>query len=229
MKQKKPINQRILISIIVPCLNEAQNIGKVISGIKKNINSDFEVIVVDNNSQDKTAEIARSKGVKLIKENKKGKGIAIMKGVSVAKGNFLVFIDGDGSYYPEFISKIINKLIKSESDIVYGSRFLKESKAKISSFRLFGNKFFSFLGFLLYNQRVDFLTGFFAIKKDKFFKLKLESTGFEIETEIFKKAIKKKLKINQIPIRYKANKESKINPIIDGFKIFFTLIKNKKC
>lgn len=229
MKQKKPINQRVLISIIVPCLNEAQNIGKVINGIQKNINTSFEIIVIDNNSQDKTAEIVKSKGVRLIKEKRQGKGSAIIKGAKTAKGKFLVFIDGDGSYSAEFIPKIIKRLTKSESDIIYGSRFLKDSKAEISFLRLIGNKVFSFLGQLLYGKKADFLTGLFAIRKNNFSDLKLRSNGFEIETEIFKKAIKKNFKISQVPITYKANKESKINPILDGFKIFYTLIKDKLC
>ncbi len=214
------------ISVIVPCYNEEKNIIKVIEGIKKNLKSDFEIIVVDNNSEDATFKKAKASGVIVIKEKIRGKGRAMISGAKRARGDILVFIDGDNSYSPKFILRVLNPILGDESDIVYGSRFLKNSKVKISKFRFLGNKFFSFLG-SFYQKNTDFLTGFFAIKKKIFFELNLNSKGFEIETEIFKKAVNKKLKIKEVPIEYKSNKNSKLNPLVDGFKILKTLIFTK--
>lgn len=215
-----------MISIIVPCYNEEKNIGKVIDKIKKYLHSKFEIIVINNNSTDKTSEVAKEKKIKVEFEEKKGKGNAMIKGAKKANGNILVFIDGDNSYSAKFISNVIKPIEKREAQIVYGSRFLKKSKTKISFFRFLGNKLFSFLS-SFYRKNTDFLTGLFAIKKDIFFNLDLKNKGFEIETEIFKKAIKRNLKIKEVPISYKANKSSKINPLVDGFKILKTLILTK--
>ena len=217
------------ISIVIPCYNEEKNIGKVIDRARKNNFSNPEIIVVDNNSQDKTSKISRNKGAIIVKEEKIGKGRAMRRGAMKARGEILVFIDGDNSYSAEFIGKIIDPLIKKESNIVYGSRFLKSSKIKISTLRLIGNNFFSFLGNLLYGKKADFLSGFFAIKKDNFFELNLKSNGFEVETEIFTKGANKDFNIGQVPIIYTANQTSRINPFIDGIKIFYTLFKNKLC
>jgi len=218
-----------MISIIIPCYNEEKNIYYLLKKIEKLKIKDSEVIVVDNKSEDRTPEVAKKFNVKVVFEKKVGKGNAIRKGVKESVGDILVFIDGDNSYSPEFIPSLINKIQSGKADIVYGSRFLKESKTKINFLRLIGNKFFSFLGFLFYQKKTDFLTGLFAIKKEKIFEINPKSRGFEIETEIFSKAVKKNLKIEHIPINYKNNKKSELNPFIDGFKIVFTLIKNKLC
>ncbi len=213
-----------MISIIISCYNEEKNIGFLLKEIKKLGLKDKEIIVVDNGSKDRTREIVKQfNNVKLIIENRKGKGLAMIKGAKNSGGNILVFIDGDYSYSPKFIPKVLEPILMGGSDIVYGSRFLKDSKRKMRFLRWLGNNFFSFLGYLLYKKKLDFLTGFFAIRRDKFFGLNLKSKGFEIETEIFKKVVSKKFKISQVPIEYKANKDSKINPIFDGLKIFFTL------
>lgn len=216
-------------NIIVPCHNEEKNVLKVIKKVKKFTNYNFEIIVVDNNSKDRTFEKARKSGVIVIKERRKGKGMAMFAGAKKAKGEILIFIDGDDSYSPKAIQKMVNLLRGKEDCIVYGSRFLKESKTNISFFRLIGNKFFSFLGRIIYKKNTDFLTGFFAIKKESFLSLDLKSTGFEIETEIFTKSVKKNFRIEEVPIEYKAKKESKINPIVDGMKILITLLINKLC
>lgn len=213
-----------MISIIIPCHNEEKNIGFLLEKLEKINLRNKEIIVIDNGSRDKTSEIVKNfNNVRLIFEGKRGKGFAMKKGAKEARGEILVFIDGDNSYSPNKISKLAS-MVRKENDIVYGSRFLKDSKTKISIVRLLGNKIFSLLGYLLHKKKLDFLTGFFAIKKEKFFELNLQSNGFEIETEIFKKAIKRDFKISQVPIEYRANKESKIHPILDGLKIFFTLI-----
>lgn len=214
-----------MISVIIPCYNEERSINFLLQDIKKLRLKDIEIIVVDNGSTDKTRQIVKNfDNVKLLFEKKRGKGYAMKKGAEKAKGEILVFIDGDNSYFAGHILNLAKNIELKNFDIVYGSRFLKGSKTKISFFRLIGNKLFSFLGFLLYRKKIDFLTGLFAIKKNKFFEINPRSSGFEIETEIFKKSVKKGLKISQVPVRYRANNQSKINPLFDGLKILFTLI-----
>ena len=198
------------LTVIIPAKNEEKSIKEVIESMKDKL-PNAEILVVDNGSCDKTSEIVKGNGVKVIKEPKKGKGNAMRLGAGTAKGEILIFIDGDGSYSSQNISDLINPILNEGIDIVYGSRFLSNSKRRIGLIRYVGNKIFSFLGSLLFQKTTDFLTGFFAIKRNKFLELNLKSDGFEIETEIFAKAVIKGLKIKEVPIEYIKNGDSKLN------------------
>jgi len=216
-----------MISIIIPTLNEEKNIGKVIDDLKKHAPLNSQIMIVDSGSQDETLKIAKEKGIEIYQLDVRGKGKAMRFGAEEAKGEILVFIDGDGSYSPSGLGRLIEPILQERADIVYGSRFLPNSKREISLIRYLGNKLFILLGFLLYGKTTDFLTGFFGIKKDAFSELNLKSNGFEIETEIFAKAAKKNLKMEEVPIEYTKSGESKLNPLKDGFKILITLLINK--
>lgn len=215
-----------MISIIVPTLNEERNIERVIDNLKKFTFLDCQIMIIDGGSQDRTVSIVKDKGIQVYQLDAKGKGRAMRLGADKAKGEILVFIDGDDSYSPQNIHDLIKPILKEEIDIVYGSRFLPSSKRKMSFIRYVGNKLFSFSGSLLYRKTTDLLTGFFAIKRKKFLEPSLESNGFEIETEIFTKAAINKLKIKEVPIKYTKNEGSKLNPLRDGLKILAVLFKN---
>ena len=222
-----------MISIIIPTRNEAVNIAKVIEELKKYSPPDSEIIVVDNNSQDNTPEIAETCGARVIRRKipGRGKGSSLILGAKEAKGNILVFIDGDNTYQPKSILNLIKPVLKEDKDIVYGSRFLKDSICQNMTFlRYFGNRIFTLIASLLYQKTTDLLTGFYAIKKERFFELGLENEGFEIEVEIFTKACQKKIKRKEVPIEYiSRNRESKLNPLKDGLKFLKILFKNKLC
>ena len=138
--------------------------------------------------------------------------------------NYITSIGIRGNMPEIYIGTSINGIFKKKGkDIVYGSRFLADSETDISFIRHLGNKFFFLIGNLLYRKKTDFLSGFFAIKKDKFLELNLKSNGFEIETEIFIKAVKKRLKIGEVPIKYTRNGDSKLNPLKDGLPFFLKI------
>jgi hypothetical protein len=214
-------------TIIIPAKNEADNIAKVIEGVKKYSFFNAEIIVVDNESRDRTSELSKEQGATVYQANISGKGEAMKIGAKKANGEILIFIDGDDSYPAESIPKLIEPILKEEKDIVYGSRFLGNLSREMGFFRKLGNKLFSLIARSIYRTKTtDLLTGFFAVKKEKFLELKLESKGFEIETEIFIKAHKLNLRRTEIPIKYFKKSGSKLNPLIDGFKILKTLFKN---
>jgi len=218
-----------MVSVIISTLNEEENIGKVIDSLKKTTPLNSQIIVVDSGSQDRTAKIAKEKDVEVYQLNMRGKGRAMRLGVEKAKWKILVFIDGDGSYSCHNINDLINPILEGGADMIYGSRFSPGSKREMSLVRYLGNKLFSFLGSLLCGKRTDFLTGFFTIKKNKFLELDLKSQEFEIETEIFVKAVRRNLKIGEVPIEYVKSGKSKLNPLKDGFKILKILLKNRVC
>src|SRR4030042_4304726 len=115
------------IVVIIPALNEEKAIGKVRAHIPMNIAS--EVVVVDNNSCDTTAEVARNSGATVVHESRKGYGFACLKGIEYVmsrpqKTDVVVFLDADYSDCPEEITSLIQPIIRQDYDMVIGSRFL---------------------------------------------------------------------------------------------------------
>ena len=217
------------LSVIVPARDEEGNIGEVIDKIRESAPR-AEIIVVDNNSRDRTAQIAKEKSVLVIREEAMGKGNAARAGARAAHGRILAFIDGDGEYDPDVLLYLAAPIRDGTYDLVYGSRFLAGSTRNGMTLpRTIGNKTLTFLASLLYQHTSDLLTGTFAIKKEKFRALNLQSKGFEIETEIFTKAVKRNFRIGEVPCAYASKKESRLNIFIDGLKILRVLLRQKIC
>jgi len=176
-------------SIIIPTKNEENGIAKVINSIPKDIRKFSEVIVVDSSS-DRTPTIARELGTKVIKEKRSGKGLAMRTGVRNARGNILVFLDGDGTYPSSYIKKMIKKL--KSADLVLGCRKTDDIILKIGIF-------LEKLLFSLVNFNVpDPLTGYRVTRKKDWHRLALKSKGFEIETEMNIEAIEKNFRIKYL-------------------------------
>ncbi len=123
-----------LISVIIPARNEANSIGSLISKIKRSLSEyPHETIVIDDSSEDGTEEIARSSGIIIVSHEKNlGKGAGMRTGVENAKGDIIIFLDGDGTHDPEDIPRVITPILEGEADLVIGSRALPESQVFIS-------------------------------------------------------------------------------------------------
>ncbi|MCK4730044.1 MAG: glycosyltransferase family 2 protein [Candidatus Aenigmarchaeota archaeon] len=188
MKPQKPD-----YSIIICTKNEEKGIKKVLGSIPKDILKKSEVIVVDS-STDLTPKIAKDCGAKVIFEKGKGKGRAMKTGVKNSKGEILIFLDGDGTDPPEYISKLLEKL--KNNNLVIGCRKSEENK----KFNLM--EAISFIPRLLFRllkfEIFDPLGGYRAIRKKDFEKLNLKSNDFTIETEMNLKSIKNDFKVGQI-------------------------------
>ncbi|MEM3791578.1 MAG: glycosyltransferase family 2 protein, partial [Candidatus Micrarchaeaceae archaeon] len=192
--------ERPEVSIIIPTLNEEKNIGKVIDGIRGSLKGySYEIIVVDGNSKDRTAEIARSKKCKVIFENV-GKGYAIRKGMRHAKGNIIVSMDADLSNEPKELRLLIES-IRIGYDIAMGSRFITGGGSyDMPLYRKFGNKLFVLLVNLIYKcSYTDMCYGYRAFSRKAIRKMKLKENGFGIETEISIEAKKRGLRVIEIP------------------------------
>ena len=108
-----------MISVVIPTKNEESTIGEVIDAVKPYCN---EVIVVDGHSTDRTVQIAEQYGVRIVKDNKKGKGDGIRVGADAVRYDIIVFIDADGSHDPNDIPRLTEPIKRGEADLVIGSR-----------------------------------------------------------------------------------------------------------
>ena len=218
------------VTVIIPTLNEEENIAEVIREL--NQIGCRNILIIDGNSRDRTVEVAKEFGVDVIYQNGRGKGDALRQAFSHdgLDGDVVVIMDADGSMDPKEIPLLIEAL-DSGADLAKGSRFLHwGSSEDMNLIRRIGNIFFVLLVNWFWSADfTDLCYGFGAFRKDTIKKLcpNLESTHFEIETEIFIKAKKSRLKVVEIPsIEFRRrNGKSNLNIFLDGFRILKTVVK----
>lgn len=226
------------ISVIIPAKDESNSIGELITRSKERLlGCSYEIIVVDDGSDDETGSIASFNGaITVYHEENQGKGATMITGARNAKGDVIVFLDGDGAHDPKNILGVIEPILEGEADLVIGSRALPGSEVETSPLmRKLGNNFASFtisaiISYVLpvttlfrcpmkYIRITDCTSGFRAISKDAWDKLDLVSRGFEIETEMIYEAARSNLEIAEVPISCNWDPEfSRLNILEDGLK-----------
>lgn len=214
----------VKIIAIIPAYNEEKTIGKVIDGVKKYVN---EIIVVDDCSSDKTAEIALKRGVTVLKHIvNRGVGGAWGTGIEVAildNADIIITLDADGQHDSGEIPKLISPIIKGEADFVVGSRFL--GKQKIPVLRILANKFANFVTLILWRAKSsDTQSGMRAFNVSAAKKIEISSKGMEVCSEMIKEIKLNKLRYKEVPIKaiYTKYSLSKGQGFVVGIK---TLIK----
>jgi len=216
---------RIKYSIIIPTLNEGRTIYKVISSIPPAIRKESEVIVVDGLSTDDTVENSRRGGARVVIETQSGKGVAIIRGLNAAKGEFAILIDGDGSMNPQDISRLASAV--KGHDLVIGSRFLGRPM-DVGPVHFMGNFVHNKAASLLFLRRItDINSGFKAIRIGMARRLPIKSKGFEIEAEILLETLKMGGKVKEIPISTAKREygQAKISSLRDGFRILLKILE----
>ncbi len=194
------------IRVIIPAFNEENSISKVIEELPELVS---EVIVVNNNSTDQTAAVARKAGATVLTETRMGYGYACLKGLNYVREqsktpDIIVFIDGDYSDYPQELSKIVAPIIEGGVDFVIGARVkaLRE-KGSMTPQQVFGNKLATFLMRLFFGAKFTDLGPFRAIRYDKLLQLNMEDKTYGWTVEMQLKALKQKLAYIEVPVRYK--------------------------
>ncbi len=207
------------VEIIIPTLNEEESIGEVIEGFKRLGYED--IIVIDGNSTDRTREIAKAKGAKVVIQSGRGKGQAIAEAFQIANGDVVVLIDGDGTYLPEDVEKLLEPIRKGIADHVIGNRLENFEKGAFTRLNLFGNKILNALFRFFYGVELrDILSGYRALKREVYKSIDLKKHGFEVEVEMTVETLANGFRIVEVPIRYvKRAGKTKLNPFKDGLKI----------
>ena len=213
------------ISVVIPCLNESATIGICIGKAKmalKEMKAEGEIIVADNGSEDSSVRIAESLGAKVIHQPRRGYGNACRAGIEVAGGSYIVMGDADDTYDFGEIPKFVGMLDEGY-DLAMGSRLRGEilPGAMSWSHRL-GNLFLTGLLNLLFKAGVsDAHCGMRAFRRDAYERMGLRSEGMEFASEMVIAAVKRDMRIGEVPIRYYPRDErssSKLRTLRDGWR-----------
>jgi len=212
--------------IVIPAYNEELTIGSVVALAKKY----GDVLVVDDGSMDRTAEIAKEAGTTVIRhERNMGKGYALRSGFEYALSreyDVVVTLDADGQHNPDEIPLLMEPIVKGKADLVIGSRYLNGSKKKIPVYRRFGLWVLNKSTKAAAGVDVDSQSGFRAISRKALEKLDLNSTDYSVETDMIVKVKEEELKIIEVPIsvRYDVPKKHKKNPLSHGLGVLASIV-----
>ncbi len=213
------------VCILIPTLNE----GKTIAGLVEEFKSlgYHEILVIDGHSTDDTVSKAQNTGARVVVQTGKGKGQAINQAFRLLSSKYVVMVDGDGTYLPREVNKLIEPVISGEADHAIGNRFANYQEGAFTRLNLFGNMILNKIFGLAYSVWLtDILSGYRAFNYNAYKQIELNRTGFEVETEITVECVKKDLKIVEVPITYLtrvSGTATKLRPVRDGFRIASTI------
>ena len=224
-----------IIDVIIPAYNEEQSIGLVLDEIPKEWVRN--VVVANNNSTDRTGEVAEQHGAKVVFQSEPGYGNACLKAMEFiaqqeVKPDIVVFLDGDHSDYPEQLPEVVKPISDDEADMVIGSRALGRSESgSLTAQQVFGNWLATVLLRLFYGVRFTDLGPFRAIRYESLLQLNMidRNYGWTVEMQI--KAAKQKLRSVEVPVDYRVRiGASKVSGTVKGtigagYKIILTLFK----
>ncbi len=217
------------IAVLIPCYNEEKTIAKVVKDAKEAL-PEAVVYVYDNNSNDRTVELAREAGAVIRYEYMQGKGNVIRRMFREIEAECYIMVDGDDTYPMEYAREMADKVLVHNADMVVGDRlsstYFTENKRP---FHNFGNTIVRSSINRLFNCEIkDIMTGYRAFSYGFVKTFPVLSTGFEIETEMTIHAVYNNMQIENVIVDYRdrpEGSESKLNTFSDGFKVLHTIVK----
>ena len=219
----KTLNETMQVSVVIPCLNEAGNIQECVTMARQALDANDiqgEVIVVDNASDDDSAELARSAGATVVEEPRRGYGSAYLAGFAAARGEYIVMVDADLTYDFREIPRFVKELNEG-AQLVMGDRMQNIQPGAMRWMnRYIGNPLLSgFMNLLFHTTVRDAHCGMRAVRRDVLPRLDLRSTGMEFASEMVIRASKAELDIREFPIAlHPRGGESKLSPFRDGWR-----------
>ncbi len=202
-----PAPPKARIAIVIPALNEAPSIERVIRGLRnQGLVSPERIIVVDNGSIDGTGEIARRAGASVVTEERRGYGYACRAGVLAAReGDVIVLLDGDAADDPTDLPRVLEPLLRDEADLVVGSRVAEpgsRARGSMTLQQVFGNRLATTLMRAIYGVRVTDLGPFRAIRRGDLLDLEMREMSYGWSVEMMVKSLRAGYRYREVPVRY---------------------------
>ncbi len=230
-------SNKITVSVVIPALNEESGIQAVLErlhqagqDVVREIASvaAVQILVVDDGSTDRTAEVSRSiEGVEVLSlEKNRGYGGALKAGFAHAQGEWLVFLDADGTYPPEFLKDLVLAMIETDADIILGSR-MAGVESKMPMVRRAGNMFFArLLSWITDRNITDTASGMRIFKREVLPRLGRLPDGLDLTPAMSTSALHERVDIREIPMTYEERAgASKLNPVTDGLRFLWTILR----
>jgi len=214
------------ISVVIPCYNEEDGVREVMGRMPRVVD---EVVVVDNNCTDRTAEVARSLGARVVAERTPGYGAAYKAGLGAATGDVVVTLDGDGTYPPEEIPRLVDTLLDQRWDFLSASRFpLADARAMGLSNRI-GNWVLTIAAALLFFKPIrDSQSGMWVFRRPALGRMRLTSDGMAFSEEIKLEALLRGLRFGEDHIPYGVRVgEVKLQKWRDGWENLVFLVRKR--
>lgn len=190
------------LSLIIPALNEAGSLQTLLNEVPQTLL--HEIIVVDNGSTDNTAEVARTAGAQVVSEPQRGYGAACAAGVAAATGDILVFMDGDGSFIPGELSRLVTPIVDGSADLVLGSRMRGGMVAgSMPPHQRFGNQLVAWLVRRFYGVALTDLGPFRAIRRQLLLTLQMQERTYGWPIEMMVKAAKQPARVLEVSVSYR--------------------------
>jgi dolichol-phosphate mannosyltransferase len=219
------MSDRSDVCVLLPTLNEAETIGNVVDGFRR---EGFEhVLVVDGHSEDETRSIARDHGARVVTQTGSGKGQAVRQGVERVDKPYVLMADGDGTYRPEDAERMLEPLFEGRAEHVIGNRFADMEPGAMTRLNRVGNSVINRMFGAVHGRMLeDILSGYRAFTRASFERFNLNADGFGIETELAVECVRHDVATEVVPIRYEARpggSETNLHPLTDGGRIVLTL------
>jgi glycosyltransferase involved in cell wall biosynthesis len=217
-----PAAQSVRVSVVIPCLDEAETIGECVTRARNALDEngfEGEVVVVDNGSTDGSGRLARAAGALVVSEPRRGYGSAYLAGLAVAGGDYIVMIDADLTYDFEEIPQFVHEL-QNGAQVVIGNRMSNIQPGAMPLLSRLGNPLLSgFLNVLHRTNVHDAHCGMRALRRDVLPVLNLRTVGMEFASEMVIRATREHLDVREVPIELHPRVgESKLSPFRDGWR-----------
>lgn len=222
------------IAVLIPCYNEELTIAKVVGEFRSQLPT-ATIYVFDNNSTDRTIEIAREAGAVVLRERRQGKGFVVQSMFRSVEADIYIMVDGDDTYPASEVRRLMQPVLQGEADMAVGSRLHAGSDGAFRRLNLLGNQvFLSTLNLIFRVKLMDILSGYRVFSRSFVKTVALVGGGFEVETELTIKALEAGFRIAEVPVDLTQRPEgsySKIRPFQDGLRILcmiFALFRDYK-
>ncbi|MEP6937395.1 MAG: glycosyltransferase family 2 protein [Chthoniobacterales bacterium] len=215
------------MTILIPCLNEESGVG----GVVREYSAAFphaDILVIDNGSEDRTADVARTAGASVLTERRRGKSTAVATALSSVDTDLVLMVDGDGSYPAEGASLLVDEYLREPVDMITGIRSAQEANQAFRPMHQWGMSVFAgVLNFVFRFRPLDLFSGLRLFSRRFYKHVPVLSRGFELEIELTIQAIDKGFTMTEIPVAFRSRSRgssSKLRTVRDGLRIFRLLL-----